>query len=521
MAIQVYNTLTRRTEALTPREPGRVSIYVCGLTPYDHAHLGHLRPAVVWQAIRNYLEYKGFQVTLVQNFTDIDDKIIDRARALGVSAETIALTYIRDYLEAMDRLGLRYADHYPRVTRHIPQVVEMVQRLVERGHAYEVDGSVYFDTTTFPSYGKLSGQRREALEAGARIDPDERKRHPADFALWKAAKPGEPAWSSPWGPGRPGWHIECSAMSLHYLGFGFDLHGGGADLIFPHHENEVAQSEAYAGQEGFVRFWLHNGLINVKATKMSKSLGNFTTAREILRRHPPGLVKYYLLSTHYRSPIEFTDSSIDEARPGWERLDGAYRRLAGFERLLVGLGRQRPEWWLEQQAPPGGWDEGRDEVERRALAAVRTVRAAFEAAMDDDFNTPRALGALFDLVRETNPLAERMGSPEAVDPASPAPAHLLLGAAAALLRRLAGEVLGVVESPAGTAGSQAAAEGRERLVESLVSLVLEIRQRARAARRFDEADELRDRLAAMGVVVEDTPAGPRWRLRQDGEERTA
>ncbi|NLG68293.1 MAG: cysteine--tRNA ligase, partial [Firmicutes bacterium] len=323
--MQVYNTLTRRTETFTPREPGRVSIYVCGLTPYDHAHLGHLRPAVVWQAIRNYLEYKGFQVTLVQNFTDIDDKIIDRARALGVPAETVALTYIRDYLEAMDRLGLRYADHYPRVTRHIPEVVEMVSRLVERGHAYEVEGSVYFDTTTFPSYGKLSGQRREALEAGARIEPDERKRHPADFALWKAAKPGEPAWSSPWGPGRPGWHIECSAMSLHYLGFGFDLHGGGADLIFPHHENEVAQSEAYAGQEGFVRFWLHNGLVNVKATKMSKSLGNFTTAREILRRHPPGLVKYYLLSTHYRSPIEFADTSLDEARPGWERLEGAHR----------------------------------------------------------------------------------------------------------------------------------------------------------------------------------------------------
>ena len=520
MAIQVYNTLTRKIEAFTPREPGKVSIYVCGLTPYSHAHLGHLRPAVVWQVIRNYLEYRGFQVTLVQNFTDIDDKIIERANAAGVPAEAIARTYIRDYLEAMDRLHLRYADVYPRVTRHIPQVVEMVQRLVERGHAYVADGSVYFDVTTFAPYGKLSGQRQEALEAGARIEPDERKRHPADFALWKAAKPGEPSWPSPWGPGRPGWHIECSAMSLHYLGFGFDFHGGGADLIFPHHENEVAQSEAYAGREGFVRYWLHNGLINVRAEKMSKSLGNFTTAREILDRYPATLVKFYLLSTHYRSPLEFSDRSLDEVRPGWERLNGAYRRLAGFERALVGLGRQRPERWLEQEGLPAGWEPA-DETERRALTAVRSVRAAFEAAMDDDFNTPRALGALFELVRETNPLAERTGSPAGVDAASPSPAQAILGAAFALLRSFAGDIMGLVEHPQPAAGAEPGAgrDGRDRLLESLISLVLEIRQRARSERRFQEADELRRRLGQMGITVEDTPAGPRWKLDAAGQER--
>lgn len=515
MAIRVYNTLTRTTHPFEPREPGRVSIYVCGLTPYAHAHLGHLRPAVVWQVIRNYLEYRGFRVTLVQNFTDVDDKIIARAAASGLSVEELARTYIHDYLEAMDRLELRFADAYPRVTRHIPQVVEMVHRLVERGHAYVARGSVYFDVTSFPPYGKLSGQRQEALEAGARVEPDEHKRHPADFALWKAAKPGEPAWPSPWGPGRPGWHIECSAMSLHYLGFGFDFHGGGADLIFPHHENEVAQSEAYEGREGFVRYWVHNGLINVRAEKMSKSLGNFTTAREILERYPPGLVKFYLLSTHYRSPLEFTERSLDAARPGWERLNGGYRRLAAFERRLVGLGRQRPEEWLERDGLPAGW-EPRDETERRALQALRRARPAFEASMDDDFNTPGAMASVFDLIRDVNPLAERTGSPEGADARWPSPSCAILGAAGALVRALAGEILGVLETPAPAAAAAARREGRDRLVESLIATILEIRQRARSERRFQEADELRSRLAAMGVVVEDTAAGSRWKFKEPG-----
>ncbi|MEW6049187.1 MAG: cysteine--tRNA ligase [Bacillota bacterium] len=518
MGISVYNTLVRKAVPFTPREPGKVSIYVCGLTPYSYAHLGHLRPAVVWQAIRNYLEYRGFQVTLVQNFTDIDDKIIERASASGLPAEQIARTFIGDYLRAVDRLELRFADAYPRVTRHIPQVLEMVQRLVERGHAYAADGSVYFDVTTFPPYGKLSGQRQDALEAGARIEPDERKRHPADFALWKAAKPGEPSWPSPWGPGRPGWHIECSAMSLHYLGFGFDFHGGGTDLIFPHHENEVAQSEAYEGRDGFVRYWLHNGLVNVRAEKMSKSLGNFTTAREILDRYPGTLVKFYLLSTHYRSPLEFTPTSLDEARPGWDRLNEAYRRLAAFEPLLVGLGRQRPERWLEE-ALPAAWRPA-DETEGRALEAVRALRPAFEAAMDDDFNTARAIGALFELVRETNPLAERVGSAAGIDTASPAPAGLVLGAAYALLRRFARELLGIVD-PAGAAEALGTApdRGEQRLLESLVSLVLELRQKARSERRFEEADELRRRLGEMGLTVEDTPAGPRWKMQPSVRER--
>ncbi|MBE3599052.1 MAG: cysteine--tRNA ligase [Limnochordaceae bacterium] len=511
--MRVYNTLTRRQEEFVPREPGRVSIYVCGLTPYDHAHLGHLRPAVVWQTIRNYLEYKGFQVTLVQNFTDIDDKIIDRAHQTGMSAEQLARTFIQDYLNALDRMGLQFADRYPRVTRHISRVIAMVEELVRKGHAYVVDGNVYFDVTTFAPYGKLSGQRAEELEAGARVEVDERKRHAGDFALWKAAKPGEPSWDSPWGPGRPGWHIECSAMSLDYLGFGFDFHGGGSDLIFPHHENEIAQSEAYEGREGFVRYWLHNGLINVRAEKMSKSLGNFTTAREILSRYPGTLVKFYLLSTHYRSPLEFTPSSLDEVRPGWQRLNQAFQRLSAFAPCLVGLGRQPAERWLED-ALPVGW-QGEDEAERRALAAVHSVRDAFEEAMDDDFNTARALGVVFEFVRDVNPLLERIPPPGECD--AGAPSQLVLAAAYALMRSFAMGILGVIAAGAETAaGRQAgpAAAGREQLVDALVQLILDLRQKARGERRYAEADEMRRALEQLGFVVEDTPSGVRWRLRE-------
>lgn len=509
MAIQVYNTLTRRKEPFVPRDPGRVSIYVCGLTPYDFAHVGHLRPAVVWQAIRNYLEYRGLRVTLVQNFTDIDDKIIQKASATGTTPEAVARTFSRDYLEALERLRLPLAEHFPRVTRHIPVVVEMVRRLVERGHAYVAeDGSVYFDVASFPSYGKLSGQRAQELAAGARVEVDERKRHPADFALWKAARPGEPWWPSPWGPGRPGWHIECSAMSLHYLGFGFDFHGGGTDLVFPHHENELAQSEAYEGREGFVRCWVHTGLVNVRAVKMSKSLGNFTAARALLERYSPELLKFYLLSTHHRSPIEFSEQGIEEARAGWQRLQTVYARLAAYAPRLAGVRRVWPERWLEDELP-AGWAPG-DEVESRAVEAVRKTRGRFEEAMDDDFNTPRALAGLFDLVRDVNPLLEQWGSGAPDSPGA------VLAAAYGLLRTFGEELLQVLAPAPGervdAMGLQQAVPGRSRMVDELVGLVLEEREKARRRRDFQQADSLRASLARLGVVVEDTPSGPRWRL---------
>jgi len=509
VAIEVYNTLTRRKEVFVPRDPGRVSIYVCGLTPYDRCHLGHLRPAVVWQAIRNYLEYRGFRVELVQNFTDIDDRIIARAHETGRSAQEIARTYSEDYLQALERMGLQLADRYPRVTRHIPQILEMVERLVQRGHAYAVEGNVYFDVSTFPSYGKLSRQRREQLEAGVRVELDERKRHPADFALWKAARPGEPSWPSPWGPGRPGWHIECSAMSLHYLGFGFDFHGGGVDLVFPHHENELAQSEAYAGQEGFVRYWVHTGLVNVQAVKMSKSLGNFTAASALLERYPPALLKFYLLSTHYRSPIEFGETAVDEARPGWLRLQQAYQRLQPYLARRAGCHRVPVGQWLQDRLPEG-W-QPTDEVESRAWEAVRRAPGELEGAMDDDFNTGRALAVLFELVRDVNPLLERWGA------SAPPEAAAILAAAAALVQQFAGEILGVLEPVQPSAAREAGAQDSS-LVDGLIELILKEREAARRRREYDHADGIRDALARMGVAVEDTPSGPRWKWAAAGPE---
>ena len=503
MAIEVYNTLSRRKEVFVPRDPGRVSIYVCGLTPYDRCHLGHLRPAVVWQAIRNYLEHRGFRVQLVQNFTDIDDRIIAKALDSGRSAEEIARAYSEDYLQALERLGIQLADLYPRVTRHIPQIVEMVTRLVEKGYAYVVDGDVYFDVSTFPPYGKLSRQRREQLEAGARIEVDERKRHAADFALWKAARPGEPSWPSPWGPGRPGWHIECSAMSLHYLGFGFDFHGGGVDLVFPHHENELAQSEAYVGQEGFVRYWVHTGLVNVQAVKMSKSLGNFTAAAALLERYEPELLKFYLLSTHYRSPIEFSETAIDEARPGWLRLQQAYERLGSYRGRLAGARRVPVLRWLED-ALPAGWSPA-DEVEGRAWEAVRRAPGELEAAMDDDFNTSRALAVLFDLVRDVNPLLERWGAS-----APPGPGAVL-AAAAGIMHRFGREILGVVSLPEKAEAVFDRRSSEASLVDGLIELILREREEARRRKEYAHADSIRSALARMGVTVEDTPAGPRWK----------
>ncbi|HHY92715.1 MAG TPA: cysteine--tRNA ligase, partial [Firmicutes bacterium] len=305
MPLVVYNTLTRRKEEFQPREPGKVGIYVCGVTPYNFCHVGNARPYLVWDVFRRYFTYKGFSVRYIQNFTDVDDKIINKAREEGVSALAVADRYIKEYFTDMDALGIQRADVYPRVTDHIPDIIRVVEGLVKSGHAYVLDGDVYYSVESFPAYGKLSGRSLEELKAGARIEVNENKRHPMDFALWKASKEGEPAWDSPWGPGRPGWHIECSVMALKYLGEGFDFHGGGSDLIFPHHENEIAQSEAYTGTP-FARYWVHNGFVNMGGEKMAKSVGNVVRVREVLERFPGAALRYYMLSTHYRSPIDFS-----------------------------------------------------------------------------------------------------------------------------------------------------------------------------------------------------------------------
>lgn len=307
--IKAYNTQKRQKEELIPAEPNKVKMYVCGPTTYNFIHLGNARPLVVFDVVRRYLAYRGYEVTYVQNFTDVDDKIINRAREEGDEPLTLAARYIQEYFKDADALGVMRADLHPRVSEHIPEIIEMVETLIRKNHAYVVDGDVYFRVSSFDQYGKLSGRSLEDMLSGARVEIDERKESPVDFALWKKAKPGEPSWESPWGPGRPGWHIECSAMSMKYLGATFDIHGGGADLVFPHHENELAQSEAYSGQP-FARYWLHNGFITVNKEKMSKSLGNFFIVRDILDQYPAPVVRFYLLATHYRSPLDFDDTKL-------------------------------------------------------------------------------------------------------------------------------------------------------------------------------------------------------------------
>ena len=369
--ITVYNTMTRQKEVFNPVTPGEAKMYVCGVTPYNHPHIGNARPFVTWDVIRRYMKHVGYKVTYVQNFTDVDDKIINTSNGEGVSWDTIANRYIDSYFEVMDALGVQRADIYPRVSTHIDDIIAMIQTLIDKGYAYELDGDVYYSVEKFEHYGELSGRTLDDMEAGARIEVDGRKKNPMDFALWKAAKPGEPYWESPWGNGRPGWHIECSAMSQKYLGTEFDFHGGGSDLIFPHHENEIAQSEGCSGQHPAVRYWLHNGFITINSEKMSKSLNNFFLVKDILEQYSPDALRYFLLSTHYRSPLDFSDERLEEANKSLERLSTAIENLLYLEKC-----------------EPGSCDEA-----QRLLEKAKAYEEEFEDAMSDDFNTALGLSS--------------------------------------------------------------------------------------------------------------------------------
>jgi cysteinyl-tRNA synthetase len=473
MAPRLFNTLSRRKDPLVPLRGSEVRIYVCGVTVYDVSHIGHGRSAIVFDVIRRYLQHRGYAVNFVKNFTDIDDKIIRRANQEGVAAREISERYIAEYRADMASLGVLPPDVEPKATEHIPQMIALIDRLIRQGVAYQVDGDVYFEVRRFPGYGKLSGKNLEELRAGARVEVDERKRDPLDFALWKATKPGEPSWKSPWGEGRPGWHIECSAMAMQYLGEVLDVHGGGEDLIFPHHENEIAQSEAATGKP-FVRYWLHNGFVNLGDQKMSKSLGNTLTIKDLVRRHDPEALRLYLLGTHYRNPLDFADERITEAGRALARL----RSLKDEADRIASLGTPAP-------GPDGGlFDE------------VAAHRARFEAAMDDDFNTPQALGVLFDLARVLHAAKDRV-------------AQGTIGAGAFLMGVgelvMLGQVLGLLESrrKAATVDPQLRAK-----IESLVYL----RQEARRQRDFREADRLREELSRLGVLLEDTRDGTTWKL---------
>lgn len=474
MAPKIFNSLTRKKEDFAPLTPGEARIYLCGVTVYDVCHIGHARSAIVFDVIRRYLGFKGFKVSFVKNFTDVDDRIIKRANEESVSADAISERYIAEYRTDMAAVGVLPGDVEPKATLHIPQMIDLIERLVKKGVAYAVDGDVYFEVARFPAYGRLSGKNLDELQAGARVDVDERKKNPMDFALWKASKPGEPSWPSPWGPGRPGWHIECSAMSMKYLGESFDIHGGGEDLIFPHHENEIAQSEA-ATDRPFVRYWIHNGFVNLGTEKMSKSLGNTLTIKDIVRRHDPEALRLYLLGTHYRHPVEFADERITEA-------GRALGRLRALQAEAGRIGAKR--------SPPPGPDGG-------LLEEVAAHRARFDGAMDDDFNTPQALGALFDLVRVL------YGARDQVTQGAVGAGAFLMGVAELVMLA---RVLGLLEAPE-----------RERVAmdpqyKSRIESLVDQRGEARGRRDFSEADRLREELSRLGVVIEDTPHGTNWRL---------
>ncbi len=468
--VRLYSTLTGRDEEIVPLDPdGVLRMYVCGLTPKFHVHVGHARLFVAMDVIRRYLEYRGYRVKYVQNFTDVDDKIIERAQQEGRDPQATAAAYMQSYFEGMDPLNVKRADEYPTVTGYMERIVEFVSGLLETGHAYTVDGDVYFDVASFPAYGRLSHRDLNSQLVAARKELEPGKRDPRDFALWKRAKAGEPAWPSPWGPGRPGWHIECSTMARETLGDQLDIHGGGADLIFPHHENEIAQSEALTGKVPFARYWAHAGLVTTGGEKMAHSLENFFTLRAVLQHYDPMAVRLYLVGTHYRSPLSFT---VEGGTDGWRP------SIRGVEEADAALGRLRRAL-------------GSRPFECRGDLEPESVRA-FEVAMDADFNTPGALAAIFDLARELNRRRDAGASQAELDRARRTIVHLL-------------GVLGIrlsLEEP-----------GRQRSIEPFVALLLEVRRELRAGQQWAPADAIRARLAELGVVVEDHPGGgSTWRL---------
>lgn len=474
MGLTLYNTATKSKEAFVPLEAGRVGIYVCGVTVYDLCHIGHARSAIVFDVLVRYLRALGNQVTYVRNFTDVDDKIIARAAELKERPEDVAERFIEAFYRDMDSLNILRADKEPRATEHIGGMIEMIKTLIARGFAYEAGGDVYFSVESFKDYGRLSGRRLEDMKAGSRIAVGEQKRHPMDFALWKAAKEGEPRWESPWGLGRPGWHMECSVMSTHFLGATFDIHGGGEDLLFPHHENERAQAVAAMGG-GFARYWIHNGFVTVNSEKMSKSLGNFLTIRNALELYHPQVLRFFLLSQHYRSPLDFTKAAVEAGRAGLVRI---YRALERLEQIL------------------GPWSaQGRG-------GSGPPLPEEFRAAMDDDLNTSRATAFLFEKLKEINRLmAEGTSLKE--------PERMQLEQHRSELLDC-GSVLGLLYDPPSRFFEELKQEDREINPEEIERLVAE-RSAARAAKDWKRADEIRNCLKDMGVVLEDGPRGTSWR----------
>ncbi len=470
MSLKIYNTLSRKKEKFVPLNEGEVKMYVCGVTVYDRCHVGHARALFTFDVVLRYLRFLGYKTTFVRNFTDLDDKIIQRARAEGSEPEVIAEKYIQEFNADSTALGLISPDQEPRATDHVPEMIDLIHQLVEKGLAYRIDGDVFFSVDRFAPYGKLSGRKLEELQAGVRVEVDERKKHPMDFALWKQSKEGEPSWKSPWGEGRPGWHIECSAMSVKYLGQPFDIHGGGADLVFPHHENEIAQSEG-ASDLMFSRYWMHNGFVNINQEKMSKSLGNIYTIQEVLDRFDAASLRHYILASHYRSPLDFSDQGLEEAEKGMDRIYDTVHRL-------------------NQLTSP----DGERTVEEGILGE-------FRKEMDDDFNTPRALALLFDEIRSLNRLLDKSEITG-------------LTIRRESLKRM-GEVLGLIQKSPETFwdGKKERWLHSHGLTAQEIEEKIRLRNLARSEKRWDEADRIRNELNEQGIALEDTLGGTLWKVR--------
>lgn len=488
MAIKIYNTMNRKKEPFVPQTEKRVTMYACGVTVYDLSHIGHARAMVVFDVIYRYLKASGYDVVFVRNYTDIDDKIINRANEESVPFNVIAERYIKEFDTDMASLNVKVPEHTPRATEHIDDMIAMIETLIKKGHAYEVDGDVYFDVSSFKDYGKLSGKDTDSLLSGARVNIDERKRSPLDFALWKKSKTGEPSWDCPWGKGRPGWHIECSVMSKKYLGDTFDIHGGGMDLIFPHHENEIAQAECASGK-AFARYWIHNGFVNIDKEKMSKSLKNFLTIRDVLKDYPSEVIRLFLLSNHYRSPVDFSHQNLIETKAG---LDRFYTVLSDINNpdLMAGSGN------------PGEMDQTQKELEG--------FMEKFRAAMDDDFNTAAAIGHLYALTHSLN---------TAIDGAKKNNRKIsgAISKKAAEIFRKTGEILGLFQMEPktyfetlkknGLAASGLSAQDVQQLVDE--------RTEAKQAKIFARADEIRDILSEKGILLKDTPQGTEWHFKNN------
>lgn len=465
MSIVIYNTLTREKETFKPVEENKVKMYVCGPTVYNYIHIGNARPAIVFDTVRRYFEYKGYEVTYVLNFTDVDDKIIDASKKTGEPVSELTNRFIKAYLADVKALGVKQATYHPRVSETIDDIIDFVAGLIEKGYAYEVDGDVYFRPRKFEGYGKLSDQSIDELRAGARIQVGEKKQDPLDFALWKKAKPGEISWDSPWGKGRPGWHIECSAMAKKYLGETIDIHAGGQDLTFPHHENEIAQSEAL-NDKPFANYWMHNGYMNINNEKMSKSLGNFILTKDLIAEHDPRVIRFFMLSVHYRSPINFTEELLESAKNSFNRIETAYLNLEHRKQVSTDLATDVDSW----------------------LEKIDQFKEQFEAEMNDDFNTANAISVIFELTKEANLyLNEKQTSLKVIE-----------------------AFQDTIKTLMGVLGIELKVEEHMLLDEEIEALIKE-REEARKNRDFAKADAIRDQLNKQNIILEDTPQGVRWR----------